>query len=1261
MIRRILFIAICLLGLSGGAAGFMLLTEKGLQVSTALLEKLSGGRLDIGSSTGRILGDWRLGKITIHADAVDIVIDDLRCSWQPKQLSRSVIHAGELSFTGVQIILKSQAAGGRAAGAAPFALPEISFPLSLLIGSLRIDQLEIKQLGGENLFTLHTFSARLSGTTSRLVLSEAIFRSSAKGAVLSGTAAGELQMAGSWPVEITGGWQLKAAGCSELGGRLQVSESLNDPLIELQVTSPVTVDGRLSLSKLFTARSYQVDLGGTGVVPGAVCDSWPDVAVDLELQAGGEAGEAAGVLRAAVVTDDSAPLTVELDFTMDGRRLTLNNGTVGYDENQVGISAGITFGPELSWDGVLTVDSFDVSRLAPLPATSLDTRVNFSGRVIDGEVFYTGSVEQIEISAAEFDLLLHGGLAVDGNLQGLEIASCRFKCGEGAVDLAGSLSWADGLRWQADVRLESFDPSEIDGLPTGSISGSLTSEGSYRDGDLRLVTKINTLTGTLSGYELSGGGSLIYQDRVLLLNGVDIANGGNRLTAAGRIDEHVVLEFTLEAAELERLFPDLGGNLEISGTVEGPRAEPTAHIVLDGRDMRYQGYAAGGVSAEIDADLAGRAVNGSLQLDRLDLSGFGVSAVKLAVDGTMEKHRLSGVLELERGRLEAAMNGTVQDNVWKAQVSRTIYDDQRFGAWRQSGSAHLVLSADGVAADNLCIDSGQNRACVQAAWEQSGIWSLSVDELFFSMASLNQWGVLDKEITGTLTAALQVSGSGAVIDSGTGRASIDKLGLILGPNAYYDDLVWSGTSLHFTVEDTNLDGRLASSLVDGSYLNGIVSLAGAGDSSKWNSTMELGGNVDVHIIDLAFLQTLTGDFLLPSGNLSGNVDIGGTLGQPSAAGSVELGDGELRIPLLGIHLKEVAGTIEAGFDKLALELDSRSGNGTLRSSGVFEFGSGAWNGRLTISGRDSLLLDRRAITMTADPELDLTLDGDGGNLSGKVVVTDALIEVEKIDRSASESSDVVFVDRFEETAPWPFRYNIEVVLGDAVKVVGHGLNGKLGGHLIVANNPDGSTVGRGYLDIVDGSFTVYGSPLRISRGRLSFDGGPVDNPGLDIRASKFIEETRFGYDGVEAGVNVTGSADDFVMDLFSVPGMEEADILAYILLDKPLSSEGARGSEGFINSAVQAIGLGKGSDLLTDVSSMLPVDDIRVEGSIESQETSVVVGKRLSKDLSVSYDYNLFKNAGSFRVRYDFGKGFSVESRNSLDSNGVELLYSLER
>jgi autotransporter translocation and assembly factor TamB len=75
----------------------------------------------------------------------------------------------------------------------------------------------------------------------------------------------------------------------------------------------------------------------------------------------------------------------------------------------------------------------------------------------------------------------------------------------------------------------------------------------------------------------------------------------------------------------------------------------------------------------------------------------------------------------------------------------------------------------------------------------------------------------------------------------------------------------------------------------------------------------------------------------------------------------------------------------------------------------------------------------------------------------------------------------------------------------------------------------------------------------------------------------------------------------------------------------------------------------------------MPVDELHFEGGLGDDDASLVVGKSLTEQLSVSYDFNLFKNAGFFRVRYEFGRGFSVQSRNSFDSNGIEFLYSFER
>jgi hypothetical protein len=69
---------------------------------------------------------------------------------------------------------------------------------------------------------------------------------------------------------------------------------------------------------------------------------------------------------------------------------------------------------------------------------------------------------------------------------------------------------------------------------------------------------------------------------------------------------------------------------------------------------------------------------------------------------------------------------------------------------------------------------------------------------------------------------------------------------------------------------------------------------------------------------------------------------------------------------------------------------------------------------------------------------------------------------------------------------------------------------------------------------------------------------------------------------------------------------------------------------------------------------------ISLDKDSESSVVSLVVDRRLTDRVKIGYDFNLFDNAGQFRFHYNLGEGFSLEVRNSVDSTGVELLYSVE-
>ena len=138
------------------------------------------------------------------------------------------------------------------------------------------------------------------------------------------------------------------------------------------------------------------------------------------------------------------------------------------------------------------------------------------------------------------------------------------------------------------------------------------------------------------------------------------------------------------------------------------------------------------------------------------------------------------------------------------------------------------------------------------------------------------------------------------------------------------------------------------------------------------------------------------------------------------------------------------------------------------------------------------------------------------------------------------SDDEVIVGHEEDDPANRFEVmsDITLSLGDRVTIDTMGLTGRLTGSIAIRSGYDAITRGTGELSVAGGSYTAYARKLDIQRGRLIFTGGPIDNPGIDLRAAKVFPD-------VTAGVNVRGTLLQPRMSFFSDPPLTAvADRLA---------------------------------------------------------------------------------------------------------------------
>lgn len=251
------------------------------------------------------------------------------------------------------------------------------------------------------------------------------------------------------------------------------------------------------------------------------------------------------------------------------------------------------------------------------------------------------------------------------------------------------------------------------------------------------------------------------------------------------------------------------------------------------------------------------------------------------------------------------------------------------------------------------------------------------------------------------------------------------------------------------------------------------------------------------------------------------------------------------------------------------------------------------------------------------------------------------------------SDDAVLVGG--EQAPeskWSIRSKVRVTLGDKVNFFGFGFEGRLAGSLLVEDEPGQLTKATGEISVPEGRYRAYGQRLDVERGRLIFAGGPVTNPGLDLRAVRQINT-------ITAGVRVKGSLTEPQLELFSSPAMGQTDMLSYLILGRPM--ETATGEEGaMMAKAALAVGLSGGDKLARVLGDRFGLDEMRVESSDDGDQASLVVGRYLSPKIYVSYGVGLIESINTFTVRYQISDQWQIKAESG-EAQGADIFYTIER
>lgn len=1273
--RRVFLLTIFLFTFSlVGFFLFLFITESGLSFLQQRLNRWSHGSVVIGQANGRLLSEFSLSNIRYSSDNLDLTLQRLEFSWQPVSLLKGELRLRKVVLADVNLVLKDNPQNKNVKPPASTGEPEvIQLPSQLLFFPLILEDFQlthfkIHDTDDDELLALDRGQVSLQLDSKRLTLKKFDFQ----GPDLGLDVHGNIEIWQGWKLELLGKWHLAGYGFHPMEGTFSTGGPLRNPHVEVGLHSPghIRVSGDLVnlLEKPeWTARLEVKDLDLSKWVK--YCPKIEVARADGDLH--GDFGSYLGEVRADVDWHTLQGMELVTDIVGSGWGIDFTSLNIKNKEGAARAEGGkISWRKVFSWEGHFWFENFDPRFFSEELQGKLNAELINNGDVTEeGNVIANFDIQRLNgllrdhpIGAVGKVLLLETEVRSDG----LTLSSGEL-AGVARVE-EGMFSWGEEPGWAGEISFENFDPSSLFPSFPGSINGMVRGEGTAGEEGVEGWLDIQNIFGSLRNNVISGGGQIALSKDNFQTEGLLLTSGPSKLAIKGRAGEKMGVEFSLVSPDLTTILPDAKGELDLRGSLQGDLQGPELEVTVVGKDLRYKKDHLDLLRGELRATLKsdGR-LRGSFQGDGLTAEGFTAARSVIDLTGQLVDHKIEVASRGDWGKFRFSAFGGI-DKIggdWQGKVSGLHLDLADFGYFTQQESVGLTVGADQLQLEKFCLESGEGLACLQGEVQlaEEPAWSVDVKLSAFPLQLLNNLESSLFQADGGLSGYISAKGNTERFISAKGelRAVDGDLQLSVGAGETEDYRV-ENISLLFQLNEELLKGDCDISLDDGSQLRLLAEVQNAGYFSSELQAMPLTGTLELKDFDLALLSDYTGYGVEPTGWISNSLRLAGTLGWPEIYGDITIGNGGIYLPYQGITLENIVLSIGAAGDSARISGSATSGPGQLVADGILQYGRDGIEADLKIKGNDFLLVDLPEYTIRVNPRVDMKLTRHRGEIVGSIEVPYAQITPEEMSDSISASEDVIVVDgsREERMKGWPCGLDLDVLLGEQVSVEGYGLAGRVGGQLNLSTTQDYTIIGRGELDLIDGTFSVYGRTLSIERGRMLFTGGPIDNPGVDVRAQVKVGDDEARGQGYTVGVDISGLVQNLEYHLFSDPFMEDTEILSLMIVGHSLAGS-TKDEENLLEAAAVALGTKGSGRFVQNLGNLIFLDDLHLEGSSNKENVSLVVGKRLTKDLYIGYDFNMFSQIGQFRVRYDLTKGFSVETRSSAESTGADLLFSFER
>jgi len=1207
---------------------------------------------------GRFSGPLSLQGLRYDNGTLRLTVESVDLQWSPaalwqSQLLLEQLHVRGLEYTQLQPAPPEEDSEG-------FKLPE-SFTLPVAVELQDIALRSLQYRSAPEAAPVVVDAAELVASFRGTDLS--IETLSARGPLFRVQARASARTRDAYPVSASIQWRAEPPDLASAEGELSVNGDLTALRVQQSIKPPYQLAQTVELRDLLGDLHIDARLDINDTRLRDVGQALPDMVLSGALQARGTVAELTYEADLAANSKETGNIALRANgglqdqiLAIEQLLLTMEPGTARFEAaGQADLSGSA---PIIALQGGWQDLRWPLMEQARI--TSQTGQVTLEGTTLDYSL--TLNADLLAPGQTQGQLRLAGR----GSNEAFALNTLKLELLDGGLSGRGEVRWSPAIAGSVVLSGEGLNPALLAPEFPGELQLELRADGGIVDGAADAQIETLSITGTLreQPLDLRVQGSLVGEQ--LQLNTLDLHAGSTRIAASGEVGERINLQWEIDSPDLGNLLPGASGTLAGDGSVGGRLPVPSVRGTLKGESLQYAQYQLARLALALDIDLERRAPSTlDLTVDQALLGGTDVSQISITGSGNRGDHQLILQADSSAGSAQLGLNGNLQDGVWQISLAEGQLQYGELAAWNLAEPQSAQVSGDAQSLERGCWTSGESSLCLQgshASGDVAAALELEALPLAYFKSMLPTAFTLDGEIeasarfqqqSGAEPQAVLAVNTGAVeLRTGASAAEANALLLGLEPSTVDVDFSDEGLLANITIPFVNGGGVDASAQVN----KGTAPLA----------ERPLRGKLALAIKDIGFLTALSPEIEQAAGSLVGDVNLSGLLAQPLPEGELSFDNGALELATPGLAINDIAVRARsAGQSRLAFDGQAKSGGGTLSLDGTAEIDGPRSRADIDIQGDNFQVFDTVDARVFVSPDLQLALQETGIEINGQLTIPTAEITPQKLPASAVSASGDQVIITGDETAvaaeQRELEAHIRIVLGDAVSVDGFGFKGRLAGGLSVDQVPGKPTLGTGELDILDGEYRAYGQGLVIDRGKILFAGGPIDQPGINVRAVRRPAEN------ILVGVSVRGPMQEPDFSVFSEPGMTQSEQLSWLVLGRPLQSA-SEGESNLISQAALALGLQGGNYLTERFSGGLGFDEIGIEtGSGEAgaasdvNQAAFVIGKYLSPDLFVSYGIGLFESVSTIKLEYSLDENWKLSTESSTLSSGGDVIYTIER